>query len=208
MLCRRALRSDRAADPRRQHQLRAELAGELAERLDHHVGLLLAVEPADVDQQRLLVGETQLVPQLRVAPARTELAELDFQRHDLDVVDSEGPELGRAAIAAEREHRIEAPVERPAIGIAEPAEHSADHPAEHLRQRPLDIDRRKIRHIGGDQRRFRPALAMRRSPSTADCTHPGTRSGRAGSAPAPPAPRRCAASTGNACFPARAARRW
>ena len=143
-----------------ERQLGAERTGELAERLDHHVGLLLAIEPADVDQQRLAVGEAQLAPQPRVAPARTELAELDSQRHDLDVVDSEASKLCRSAVAAQREHGIEAPVERSAIGIADPAERSADRPAEHLRQWPLDIDRRKIGHISGDERRFRPALAV------------------------------------------------
>ena len=36
----------------------------------------------------------------------------------------------------------------------------ADRPAEELRERPLDIDRREIGHVGGDQRRLGIAAAV------------------------------------------------
>ena len=97
---------------------------------------------------------------LRVAPLAAELADLDAQRNDVDVVDAERSQLGRAAVFAEREDRVEAAIERAAIAIADARAQAADRPAEELRERPLDIDGREIGHVGGDQRRFGIALAM------------------------------------------------
>src|SRR4051794_41687493 len=55
--------------------------------------LLLAVEPPDIDQQRLVVGETEAVAKTRIAPGRPEFADLDAERHHLDRIDAKGPEL-------------------------------------------------------------------------------------------------------------------
>src|SRR5438874_800364 len=57
--------------------------------VDRDVGLFPAVEAADVDQQRLVVGEAKLAPQARGAPAWPEFTQLDPQRNDLDVADAE-----------------------------------------------------------------------------------------------------------------------
>ena len=143
-----------------QHQLGSEPVRQLAERFDHHVGLLLAVQPADIDQQRPVVGQAELVPELGVAAGWTELAELDAERDDADVIDAVGPKLGAAAILAEREHFVEAAVERTAIGIADPLAQARQRPADELREGPLNIDRRKVGHICRDQRRIRMALAV------------------------------------------------
>src|SRR2546421_377053 len=78
-----------------QRQFCSELARQLAKGVDYHVGLFLAIESADVDHQRLVVGEAKLVPQPRVAPVWPEFAQLDPQRDDLDIADAEAPELRR-----------------------------------------------------------------------------------------------------------------
>src|SRR5205085_2693352 len=86
-----------------QGQASAELARQAAECVDHDVGLLLAIEAADVDQQRLAVAQAEPGAQFLVAAGRTELADFDAERHDLDRIDAEAPELGRAAVLAQRE---------------------------------------------------------------------------------------------------------
>ena len=68
--------------------------------------------------------------------------------------------LGRAAVLAEREDRVEAAVEKPAIAVADARQRARDRPATNFDERPLDIDGREIGHVGGDQRRLGAALAM------------------------------------------------
>ena len=82
----------------------------------------LAVETADIDQQRLVFGETEFGPQPLIAAARAELADLDAQRDDLDRIDPQRPQFRSAAILAEGENRIEPPIERTTIRIAHAAE--------------------------------------------------------------------------------------
>src|SRR5207237_980942 len=116
-----------------QRELRPELLRQPAKRVDHHIGLLLTVEPADVDEQRLIVGEAELAPQPRVAAVRSEFAELNPERHDLEILDAEAPELRRATIVAQGEDGVETAVERTAIGITGAAEQAGDPATEHLR---------------------------------------------------------------------------
>ena len=68
----------------------------------------------------MILAQAQRVAQLRVAPRRLEVAELDAERNDVDLVDAERAQLGRAAILAEGKNRIEAPIEDPAIAVADP----------------------------------------------------------------------------------------
>ena len=97
--------------------------------------------------------------QLGVAARRVEVAEFDAERHNVDLVDAERAQLGGAAILAEGKDRIEAAIEEPAIAVANPAAAPAsDRPSPG--ERPFDIDRREIGHIGRDQRRFGMALAI------------------------------------------------
>ena len=131
----------------------------VVESIHDHVRLLLAVEPADVDQQWLIVGEAELVAQPRIAPLRPELANLDAERHDLDRIDSQRPQFRSAAILAQREHGIEATVERVAISVADPAAQARDRLSDKPRKGPLDIDGREIGHVGSNQRRVRVAAA-------------------------------------------------
>ena len=92
---------------------------------------------------------------------RAELAELDAERNDIDIRRCRASQLGRAAILAEREDRVETAIEHAAIRIADPAAaRSPTGAAEEFRQRPLDIDGREIGHVGRDQRGFGMALAM------------------------------------------------
>ena len=67
-----------------QRQPGAELRGQAPEGIDHHVRLLLAVEPPDINEQRLAVGQAQLAAKPLVAARRAELADLDAERHDVD----------------------------------------------------------------------------------------------------------------------------
>ena len=98
-----------AAGPRRAAPAsRPSAVGQSAERIDDDVRLLLAVEPPDIDQQRLVVGEAQAGGAARVAPRRRELADLHPERDHIDIVDALGSKLGGAAVFAEREDRVEA----------------------------------------------------------------------------------------------------
>jgi hypothetical protein len=61
-----------------------KLAWQAAEGIHDNVWLLLAVETADVDEQGLVIGKAEFGAQQRVAAARSELADLDPERDDLD----------------------------------------------------------------------------------------------------------------------------
>ena len=138
----------------------AEAGGEFAERVGHHLRLLLAVEPPDIDQQRLPVFEAKLGPQLPVAPLGRELSHFHAQGNDVDIVDAQRPQPGRAAMFAQRIDRVEPPVERAAIGIADARAQAADGPTQEFGEGPLDVDRREVGHIRSDERGVGKALAV------------------------------------------------
>lgn len=134
--------------------------GKRAERLDHQIGLLLAVEPPGINDQRLIVAQAELAAQRGIAPFGTEISKFDAEREHIDLIDAERAQFRRAAMLAEREDAVETPVERAAISVTDFAAKIGDRLAQHLGKGPLDIDRRKIGHVGCDQRGRREALAM------------------------------------------------
>ena len=94
-----------------QHQRGTQRSRQPPERVDHDLRPLLAIQPPDIDQQRLLIADAQRLAQSRVALVPRKLAKLDAQRHDIDLGHAERAQLGCTAILAEREHRVE-PAER------------------------------------------------------------------------------------------------
>ena len=70
---------------------RTKLGRKPAEGVDDDVGLLLAVQAADVDEQWLPVGKAKLLAEARVAAMWPELTELDPEWDDVDLRNAEGP---------------------------------------------------------------------------------------------------------------------
>src|SRR5690349_497476 len=66
-----------------QRQLGAEVLRQALEGVGYKLRLLLIIETSRVNQQRLTVGDTEPVAEVRIASIGTELADLDSKRHDL-----------------------------------------------------------------------------------------------------------------------------
>ncbi len=134
----------------KQDEVRAKAVRQPAERVDHRLGPLFAIEPAGIDQQRRRIGHAETCPKRGIAPVGSKFAKLDPQRNDFDRIEPEIAQFRRAAIFGQSIDQVEFAVELAAIPIAQPRRRAGQRLADRLGERPLDIDGREIGHIGRD----------------------------------------------------------